>query len=317
MENITWKTRVSVRKKGCLDTMKKIVLTFITTCLLVIMGSINVNAAEKANINVKASNATPKVGDTVTVTVSFSKPLTSAEFSLSYNESVLEYKGDSISSKDSDAVQKQGNTLRILYVEYGSSSISSATFTFKVKGEGESNCKVSNITLLAGERATYEPSKKEISAKITVAKTTPPPATPDPTQVPTQTPGLTTPDPTTPPSQNQKTPPPTKNPSSNKTTPTPDKTTPTPNESTPTPTPEEPKNEVGGENTIVNENNEITEPISGEVNEIENDSNTLETEENKPNYMLYVIIAIIAVVAISAIAIVIIKRNHDDDEEEE
>ena len=68
--------------------MKKIVLTFITTCLLVIMGTINANAAT-ANINVKASNSNPKVGDTITVTVSFSQPVTTASFNLNYTNSVL------------------------------------------------------------------------------------------------------------------------------------------------------------------------------------------------------------------------------------
>lgn len=119
--------------------MKKSFITLLI--MLVILGGW-MTASSAASLGVTATNTNPTVGSSITVTVRFSQPVTTASFTLSYNSSVLTYTGN-----NADGVDAGG---RIVYDYIDSknlSQISSASFNFTTKAVGTSSCSVSNITI--------------------------------------------------------------------------------------------------------------------------------------------------------------------------
>lgn len=145
--------------------MKKVISIILMFFLLISLGITTVNAAESCSASVSASSRSPKVGDTITVTVSFSKQVGAAQFSLSYNNSVLQY----VSGSGSVDTTNQGSSLLITHTDStgGQQPIRSATFKFKVKAEGSSNLSMSGSKFRGpqGERYTSSGGSTSITAK--------------------------------------------------------------------------------------------------------------------------------------------------------
>ena len=124
-----------------------------------------VNAAS-VSINVKASTSSINIGDTVKVTVSFSSPVSTASFSLNYDNSKLQYVSDTIGGTNT------GSSVKVDYIDIiNLKTISSATFTFKSKAEGTAKCSVSGVVASDAEANELSASIKS-SATITIVDNT-------------------------------------------------------------------------------------------------------------------------------------------------
>ena len=120
--------------------MKKVLISFMFIFTILFVGGANISQA--ASLSVSASKTNPKVGETVTVTVKFSQPVTTASFKLNYNNAVLQYSSNTIGGTNS------GNSIVVDYIDLVNlKTVSSASFTFKVKTEGTSKISVSGITI--------------------------------------------------------------------------------------------------------------------------------------------------------------------------
>lgn len=119
---------------------EKILSIFIFAFLLIIIGMTSVNAAS-SGIRVSAPSEV-KVGDSVTVTVSFTTPIPGAQLSLNYNNSVVSYKGDSLGGTN------LGSSIEVVHADPANmSTISSITFNFTAIAEGTANFSVSGAKL--------------------------------------------------------------------------------------------------------------------------------------------------------------------------
>lgn len=148
--------------------MKKVISIIIMIVLLIGLSITNVQAASCA-VNVSASNKTPKVGDTVTVTISFSQGVGSTKLNLKYNTSVLKYK----SSSNTWRASASGGSVTMEYLdtsyELPYKTIRSMSATFEVIGEGSSNCSVS-VSKMADANSNLLTPSINSSATITVKK---------------------------------------------------------------------------------------------------------------------------------------------------
>lgn len=148
--------------------MKKLISVIIMLALLITIGaSTSIVQAASCSVSVKASNSSPKVGDTVTVTVSFSPAVGAATVNLSYNNSVLQY----VSSSNTWRAVNNGSSVTLEYADMSFTlpykTISSMSATFKVKATGTSNCGVSGVVLGDAKNVPLTPSIRN-SATITV-----------------------------------------------------------------------------------------------------------------------------------------------------
>ena len=147
--------------------MKKVISTIIIMIILLMgIGMTNVQAAS-CRINVSTSNKTPKVGDKITVTISFSPAIGAASpVHLDYNKSVLKYVGSNMSN-----ASNKGNYIQLDYIDLTmkNQTISSMSVTFQVIAEGTSTCKVSKAVVADATAAELTPSINS-SATITVKK---------------------------------------------------------------------------------------------------------------------------------------------------
>lgn len=145
--------------------MKKILLNVIIFIMILGFLSGCVNAAS-VNINLKASKTNLNIGETVSITVSFSVPVSTVSLNLNYDNSKLEYLSDSIGGTNT------GSSIRVDYIDLVNlKSISSITFTFKSKAEGTATCKVSGI--VASDADANELSANvQNSATITIVDNT-------------------------------------------------------------------------------------------------------------------------------------------------
>lgn len=148
--------------------MKKVISIIIMIVLLIGLSITNVQAASCA-VNVSASDKTPKIGSTVTVTISFSQGVGSTKLNLKYNTSVLKYKSSSNTWKASAS----GGSVTMQYLdtsyELPYKTIRSMSATFEVIGEGSSNCSVS-VSKMADANSNLLTPSINSSATITVKK---------------------------------------------------------------------------------------------------------------------------------------------------
>lgn len=122
--------------------MKKTLSIILTIMLIILCCLFSGNKVQAASVSVTSSNANPKVGTNVTVTVRFPQPVSTAEFSLNYDSSVLQYVSNSIGGTNS------GSSVAVYYIDViNLKTISSATFTFKTKKAGTANCSISGLLL--------------------------------------------------------------------------------------------------------------------------------------------------------------------------
>lgn len=165
--------------------MKKTVLTILMIFLVLVMGMTYVNA-ESGSARLSASKSTVKKGDTVTVTVSFSPAVTSADFSVSYNDAVMQFVSGGAGAV---AVQDDGNSVRTVYMSYTADGISRMTYSFKAIADGTANFGISVVSASGG--ADDDALAMSCSGTSVTVNT---PATPPPTQQPQPTqPTVTTP----------------------------------------------------------------------------------------------------------------------------
>lgn len=240
--------------------MKKSISIAIIMLLIVgILGGC-VNAAS-VNINVKASTNSINIGDIVKVTVSFSSPVSTASFSLNYDNSKLQYESDTIGGTNT------GSSVKVDYIDIiNLKAISSATFTFKAKAEGTATCKVSGVVASDAEANELSASIKS-SATITIV---------DNTKKEEEKPST----PSTPTTPNEPSKPTTPNESSKPSTPT---TSTTPNTSSKPTT-----NNTTSKNTTTNknENNQQEETIEQENIIIEEQIPEKVEKEQAPNQLI-------------------------------
>lgn len=156
---------------------EKILSIFIFAFLLIVIGMTSVNAANiSANIS---GNSSVKVGDTITVRVSFSDSK-GVQFLLSYDTSVVEYVTDSTGGSGTT-----GNSVRIADASLNSNPVAPITITFKAIAEGNANFSISNPVLkdMDGTRITEEVTLSGTSATV---KNPAPPEEPDQPSQPDQ-----------------------------------------------------------------------------------------------------------------------------------
>lgn len=207
-----------------------------------------------------ASSRNVTVDDNVSVTVSFGRGVSAAQFSLTYS-SQLEYIGKSTGTYDTGTKQ---------FGFFGANDdISSVTFTFKAKETGKATVSANGVSLTYGED-TYGESAGSASTTITInPKSTPTPEPPKPT---------TPPEPTRTPDE------PNNNDNNNNNenpniTDIPEEPTQTP---TPTPEPtEEPNNEENKTNEENTDNEQNKEKAPNQIIKIDenNDIKTIKDEE--------------------------------------
>ena len=143
---------------------EKILSIFIFAFLLIIIGMTSVNAAS-CGISVSAP-AEVKVGDSVTVRVSFTTPIPGAQLNLNYNNSVVQYQSDTLNGSN------LGNRIEVIHADYvNMSTISSITFNFTAIAEGTANFSVSSAKLSddMGEKIPITSNTSD-STKIVVEK---------------------------------------------------------------------------------------------------------------------------------------------------
>ena len=141
--------------------MKKLIISFMSIFMILFIAGFNISQA--ASLNISASNTKPKIGDTVTVTVRFSQPVTTASFKLNYNNSVLQYSSNTIGGTNS------GSSIIVDYIDLvGLKAVSSAKFTFKAKAAGTAKISISGITI--SDAQGNELSASAGSTTITVTK---------------------------------------------------------------------------------------------------------------------------------------------------
>lgn len=139
--------------------LKNTLTILIVFCLSILILGGNVQAAT-ASISAGSKVA---VGDRVSVTVTFSQKVSSADFRLNYDTSKFEYV----------SVSKGGygtGTKRYTYLNYEDvEDLGSVTFSFKAKATGTGTFKISNLVLSTD---TASIGRSEVSVTVEKAKTT-------------------------------------------------------------------------------------------------------------------------------------------------
>lgn len=267
--------------------MKKSIIISIIIFLVmsIFMGSVN---AASATVNVRASNATPKVGDTITITVSFSVPVGTASLNLNYNSSIVQYV-----SSNAWRANNSGSSVKLDYLDadFQNKTITSMTVTFKVIAEGTANFTVSNTVLSdvnANELTANIGGSATITSKNETNNQTQTTTKPNTSSTATKPSTSTNPNTNTTTNSNQ-----TQNTDINSTI----------GNIVPT--------ENNNENTENENNNQINDVSSTEQVQ-NNDINEInQSEENKTNYSAYLIIAVVAIAIIVVIVIICKVKNND------
>ena len=291
--------------------MKKSIVISVIMFLIIIIFMGNVSAAS-ATVSLRADNVNPEIGNTITITISFSQPVGTASLNLNYNKNILQYVGSN-AWKASD----KGGAIKLDYIDanFENKTITSMTVTFKTIAEGVANFTASNIVI---SNANGDELQANISGNVTANIKKPsepevpvqpenPNPNPNPTPNPTPNPGTNTN------TNTNKKPNTSNNSSTNKNTNTNTNTETNTNANQITDT------NISDGNVI---NNSINDNSSseGNYNQTEDESNILQNEEienvqdgdnqNKPNYIILAIILIIAA-AIIIVGIVIYRiRNY-------
>lgn len=284
--------------------IKKMTLVLIAIILTMAMLQVQSNAAT-GSVSVSVSSSSPNIGDNVTVTLYFSPAIGTGDFTLNYNNSIVEYVSNSVGGTNT------GSGVHVIYIDLGGNTISQATFTFKVKAAGTATFSVSVAKLADGQAEKLTPSAG--SATITVKTET----TSDTTSSTSSSTTSNTTDNTTSSTKSNT----SSNTSSTKTNTTKSNTTKTnsnasTNTTTPTPTPEVTESpeatespdpdEIIEETTIPTE--VVTEtPKAEELKDQE--KNKINLEEVKPQILLYILIIMTALVLIEGIVIIILTAK--------
>lgn len=274
--------------------MKKSIIVSLILFLIMttFMGYVN---AASATVNVVVNNANPTVGSTITVTVSFSQPVGTANLNLNYNSSVVQY----IGSNAWKATNK-GSSIKLEYIDtdFENKTITSMTATFKVITTGTVNFTVSNVVISDAKGSELTASISG-SAVVNAKQDTPA----DTNQTPSLDNNNSNGNANTKPSTNQTTKPNT-NTNSNSNT----------NTNTTTQKPTVDNTEVSNSAPEIvpneNDNNEINNTTNVEQNrEIQNNIDS-ENKDNSTNYMTYIIIGIIAIAIIIVIIVICKIKNN-------
>lgn len=151
-------------------TLKKSLIILVMMLVTLILWTGKVSAAVTTSMS--ATNTSPEIGANVTITVRFSQPLATADFSLTYDSSKLQYVSNNIGGTNT------GSSVVVGYIDFPAlTTRSSATFTFKAKAEGVSNCSVVWASATDSKANEFDPKKGQIigsSISINVkSKTTP------------------------------------------------------------------------------------------------------------------------------------------------
>ena len=91
--------------------MKKSIVISVIMFLIIIIFMGNVSAAS-ATVSLRADNVTPEIGNTITITISFSQPVGTASLNLNYNKNILQYVGSN-AWKASD----KGGAIKLDYID--------------------------------------------------------------------------------------------------------------------------------------------------------------------------------------------------------
>ena len=123
--------------------MKKSIVISVIMFLIIIIFMGNVSAAS-ATVSLRADNVNPEIGNTITITISFSQPVGTASLNLNYNKNILQYVGSN-AWKASD----KGGAIKLDYIDanFENKTITSMTVTFKTIAEGVANFTTSNIVI--------------------------------------------------------------------------------------------------------------------------------------------------------------------------
>lgn len=275
--------------------MKKSIIISVIMLLIitVFMGSVN---AASATVRVGVDNATPEIGSTITITVSFSQPVGTASLNLNYNNSVVQYVGS-----NAWRATNTGGSVKLDYIDadFQNKTITSITVTFKVVAAGTANFTVSNVVI---SNANGEELTASISGNATITATQVTNNDTDSNQNANQNTNQNTNSNTGSSTGTNKGSNTNKNPNTNSNTNS--TTTPDVNNT-------EVDNTISEELDNGNDTNQINDNIINSNQNIEDQNNTgLEDEENNLNYMTYVIIGIIAI-AIILVLIVIFKIKNN------
>lgn len=140
-------------------TLKKCLMMLIMMLAVLILGMGRTNAA--ATTSMSATNTNPEVNKNITITVRFSQPLATADFSLTYDSSKLQYVSNNIGGTNT------GNSIAVGYIDFPNlTTKSSATFTFKTKAEGATSCSVVWASATDAKGNEFTPTGSSISINI-------------------------------------------------------------------------------------------------------------------------------------------------------
>lgn len=124
--------------------MKKSIVISIIMILIMTIFMGNVKAAS-ATVRVSANKQTINIGETVTVTISFSVPVGTASFNLSYNGAAFQY----ISSTNTIRANANGSSVKLEYMDttFSNKTVSSISATFKAVADGVSNFQTTGVVI--------------------------------------------------------------------------------------------------------------------------------------------------------------------------
>lgn len=143
--------------------MKKIVtvLTIMLCMIVMLSGTVFAGA-----VSIKASKSSVKVGQTVSVTVSFGGKVSAAQFKLSYDKSKFDYVSCSAGTFGT-------GTNTYVYVNYEDvEDLASVTLTFKAKATGSGDFSISGVVLSGSSSISNSKTTVKINAASTTTKKT-------------------------------------------------------------------------------------------------------------------------------------------------
>ncbi len=151
--------------------MKKRIITFFMMTII-LLGWCGVTQA--ASTSMSATNTSPTVDANITITVKFSQPLATADFSLTYDSSKLQYVSNTIGGTNT------GSSVVVGYIDFPAlTTKSSASFTFKAKAAGTANCSVVWASASDAKGNEFVPTGSSISINVKNKPTPKPDPKPD------------------------------------------------------------------------------------------------------------------------------------------
>ncbi len=119
-------------------------------------------AAGNVHLGISASKTNPTVNDNVTVTVSFSKPVTTVSLVFNYDGALLQYAGN-----NGSVTTNTGSSLVYDYMSLTTlAPISSTSFTFKAKAAGTAKFSISGIVASDAKAEKFDATASGLSIQI-------------------------------------------------------------------------------------------------------------------------------------------------------